>query len=73
MVDWITDEQPEKEGAYLVTWKCPTFTHSRFIGICDWDADDQRWAVTSMQYAKLYSSIEITAWADVEAYKGDLE
>ena len=72
-IDWITEENPEYADAYLVSWKCPTWKDTAFIGICEWDVENQRWCVEDMKYFKLYSSIEITAWADVEAYKGDAE
>lgn len=70
MIDWITEENPKYADAYLVTWKCPEWTFSRYVGICDWDAENQRWCVETMKQYQLYSSIEITAWADVEPYRG---
>ena len=71
MIDWITEENPEVSDAYLVTWEHPKYK-SRYIGICEWDGE--RWLVEDMEKSKLYSDpLIIKAWADVEAYKGDVE
>lgn len=71
-IDWITEENPEDADAYLVTWEHPRYKGSRFIGICEWDGT--RWLVEDMEQSKLYSDpLIIKAWADVEAYKGDME
>ena len=40
MNDWITEEMPEEEGSYLVTWKGKLWVDS-YMGFCEFDG--ARW------------------------------
>lgn len=74
-LDWISvkDELPVDSDAYLVTWKCTSWKQTAYIGICEWDAENERWLTEDMYQFKLYSGIDILAWADPEPYKENIE
>lgn len=65
-MDWITEEMPEKEGSYLVTWKGKFWVDS-YMGFCEWDGT--RWLMEDFEPYKKYTGIIITAWSDIEPYK----
>jgi len=68
MIDWITEEMPEEENVYLVTWKGKLWVDS-YMGFCEWDGE--RWLMEDFEPYKKYptENIIITAWADAEPYK----
>ena len=40
IMDWITEEMPEKEGSYLVTWKGKLWIDS-YMGFCEFDGESR--------------------------------
>ena len=68
MNDWITEEMPEEEGSYLVTWKGKLWVDS-YMGFCEFDGE--RWLMEDFEPYKKYptENIIITAWSDIEPYK----
>lgn len=67
-IDWITEENPEEENVYLVTWRGKLWTDS-YLGLCEWNGE--RWLLEDFEPYKKYKSenIIITAWSDIEPYK----
>ena len=68
MIDWITEEMPEEENVYLVTWRGKLWTDS-YMGFCEWDGT--RWLMEDFEPYNKYQTenIIITAWSDIEPYK----
>lgn len=67
-MEWITEENPEEENVYLVTWRGKLWTDS-YMGFCEWDGT--RWLIEDFEPYKKYKgeNIIITAWSDIEPYK----
>lgn len=68
-MEWITEEMPEGENEYLVTWRGKYWTDS-YMGFCEWDGT--RWLMEDFEPFKKYKGeldIIITAWSDIEPYK----
>ena len=68
MIDWITEENPDEENEYLVTWKGKLWIDA-YLGLCEWDGE--RWVLEDFEPFKKWKSenIIIMAWSDIEPYK----
>ena len=73
--DWtlVTEDEPDEDDIYYVTWE-DDHKH-RYVGLCEYDADDKRWMVEEMTQAHdgWTKSVEVVAWmACPEAYEDEV-
>lgn len=74
--DWtlVTEGNPDEDEVYYVTWEDDR--KHRYIGLCEYDPEDERWMVENMEQAHegWTKSITVIAWIACPApYYGEVE